>query len=59
MNPETKYKQVKEIEDDPRAVNALTDGGGWDLLTVARRAQAVSEDRFTEIIVYVVGERYD
>ena len=59
VRAETKYKQVKEIMDDPRSVNDLIDGGGWDLLTVARRAERVSGDRFTEIVVYVVGERYD
>lgn len=59
MRPNTSYREVREIEDEPRRVTDLIDGGGWDLLTVARRARRISDDRFTEIVVYVIGLRED
>ena len=59
MRPETKRKQAKEITDNPRLGNDLIAGGRWDLLTLARRAEGISDDRFIEIAAYVVGERCD
>lgn len=59
MRPNTSYREVCEIEDDPKRSTDLIDGGGWDLLTVARRARRISDDRFTEIVVYVIGLRED
>lgn len=59
MRPNTSYREVREIEDDPKQTTDLIDGGGWDLLTVARRAREIPNGPWTEIVVYVIGLRED
>ena len=59
MNFERHYFEVKEMIDDVDGTNQLIDGGGWDLLEVAKRKRKLADGVYEDHIVYVIGHRSD
>ena len=59
MTNERHYFEVKEIINDADAVNRCIDGGGWDLLEIAKRKRELVDDLYEDQVIYVIGHRVD